>query len=187
MSKCCNLPIHLTLWREIFPHNYACATTNIFEKTRCSSIRFFFLRNNHILTKVITFRWKYIKNKRNGILDTFLDFADFSSYTFKLSAWNRGCAISLELQITNFLDPILESSYKVLLRKVKTEETFYGLYSFYGSLNFSINYLSLLYKYVVPYNHLWRNIFKHIYAYMFLWNQTYLLILKYKPTETKII
>ena len=55
-----------------------------------------------------------------------------------------------EPQMPNFISPILENSYKVLLSKVKTEKTFYDPYSFSGSLNFSTIFtfqvLQLLYN-----------------------------------------
>ena len=36
--------------------------------------------------------------KGNAMLETFLDFADVSSYlTLKLSAWKSGCTVSFEL------------------------------------------------------------------------------------------
>ena len=50
-------------------------------------------KSNHIFLK-------NIKKKGNLVLDTFLDFAEFSSYlAFKISAWEKDCAISFELQI----------------------------------------------------------------------------------------
>ena len=75
----------------------------------------------HILTKIITFL-KICKNKSNAVVDTFFNIADISIYLiFKLSVRKRVCTISFEPQIPDFIDRILESSYKVILRKVKIE------------------------------------------------------------------
>ena len=48
------------LWHEIFQHSRACARNFVFEKKQVflELAIFFVLRNNHILTKVITFSKK---------------------------------------------------------------------------------------------------------------------------------
>lgn len=59
------------------------------------------------------------------MLDTFVDFADISSYLrLKHSAWKRGCAISFELQMTQTSLTLFWKALsltRVLPKKIKIE------------------------------------------------------------------
>lgn len=69
--------------------------------------------NSHILTNIIAF--SFFKNKFNVALEN--HFVGVRNYlTFKVSSWERSCTVSFA---TDFIDPILKSSYKVISRKSK--------------------------------------------------------------------
>ena len=99
---------------KVFLHSFACGNSLVFKKKR-----FFFDYQHFFLSEEIRHSdisnhifWKSIKNKGNVALDTFLDFADITSYfTFKVSAWKRGSTISFAQLMYNLCtelgDPIL--------------------------------------------------------------------------------
>ena len=74
----------------------------VFEKTQFFRLLAkFFLKKKTYSDKSNGILWKHVENKRNVLLDTFLDFAGVSSYlTFKLSAYKSGCTIPFELQMS---------------------------------------------------------------------------------------
>ena len=88
--------------------------------------------------------WKYVKNKGKAALYIYLDFADVSSLTFKLSVWKRGCTISFELQMPQTSStPLWKALVKFYQGKLKLQFLLFLLVNCY---NFSINYVVLTYK-----------------------------------------
>ena len=127
-------------WLEIFLHS--CASSLVFEKECfCNLTSLFCLKKWPHSDKSNQIVWEYVKNKSRVAIETYLDFADINGYfTFKVSAWKKICTIFVELQK---LQTFLESSYKVLPRKVKTV-TLQRSVLFYGLLNFLINFIKSL-------------------------------------------
>ena len=100
------------LWHEIFSHSYAKENNLVIKKKGFSSISNIFFLSEEIRHSGISNHifWKYIKNKGNPALDTFLDFIDISSYlTFKVSARKRGSTISFAQLMFNLCTELRDS------------------------------------------------------------------------------
>ena len=120
------------------------------------------------MAKVIKFWWRYVKNKRNVLVDTLLDFPNISSYlTFKLFEWKKGCAICFELKMSHTsLTPlwkVLKNWNPLTALITFTGRSIFWLLLLLKCYNFSM--AVLVYKCIVSCNrHFSRNLFTHIYA-----------------------